>query len=269
MESHWKRGDHVILRDPLVTRSTRAYTAITGDETPNLPGWPYVVVADTNELVALWLPEGTRLWRWNIVEQRFREPRITRGDSLRLLFPGKPFHVDLFFESGSGPAPWVRYLLLGEPSSGYETGPSLIGKGEVWADRVDAGEPTPGKFYGWKVDIISPYRRTALGFDVTDDVLDVVVRPDGSFALKDADQMERFVALGIYSSAEAERVHGHAREVIDLVERRLPPFDDAWARWRPSPDLGIPWAPFGWHLLPLPDSEWGATHRHLNPGQYA
>jgi hypothetical protein len=268
MQGYWKRGDHVILRDPLETRATRVYTALTGDEAPNLPGWPYVVVEDTDERVALWLPEGTKLWRWDIEEQRFREPRVTQGDSLRLLYPGRQYQVALFFESGSGPAPWVQYLLLGAPPSGYEGRQSLIGTGHVFDSQVAEEEHPRGRFYGWKVDIIAPFRRTRLGFDVTDEVLDVVVRPDHSHALKDADQMEEFVRRGVYTRAEADRLHASAREVIDLVERGWPPFDDTWSSWRPTPDLGIPEAPAGWHLLPLPDSEWGAIHRRLNPGQY-
>ena len=268
MPQHWNHGDHVILRDPLEARGTRVYTAVTGDETPNLPGWPYIVIQDTEDLIALYLPEGTRLWRWNIAEQRFREPRLTLGDSLRLLFPGRPYHVDLFFESGSGPAPWVQYLFLGAPPSGYETRPSRIGKGELFTDRVRTDDVIPGNFYGWKADIVTPFRRTELGFDVSDEVIDVVVRPDRTYALKDADQMEEFVARGIYTQTDADRLEACAREVIDLVERRDPPFDDTWTAWHPSPGLGIPEAPEGWHLLPLPDSEWGAIHRRFNPQSY-
>jgi hypothetical protein len=265
---HWQRGDYVILRDPLATRATRVYTAISGDETPNLPGWPYVVVEDTDEFVALWLPEGTKLWRWDIAEQRMRQPRATIGDSLRLLYPGKPYHVDLFFESGSGPAPWVQYFFLGARPAGYEMGPSRVGRGEVFGDQQPAAEAVRGHFYGWKADIIAPFTRTQFGLDVTDEVLDVVVRPDRSYAIKDADQMAQFVSQGFYTQAEADRLNAAVRQVVDLIEHGAPPFDATWIGWRPQSDLGVPEAPDGWQFLALPDSEWGAIHRHFNPACY-
>lgn len=266
MHDGWQPGDNIILRDPLQTRSTRVYTAIRGDTIANLPGWPYSVVEDSDEIVALYLPQGTKLWRWDIVEQRMRQPRVTIGDSLRLLFPGKPYHVDLFFESGSGPAPWVRYFFLGEPSHGYDVELSRVGSGRLFDDKPSPAEPVTGHFYGWKVDIIAPFQGTELGFDVTDEVLDIVVRPDRSYAINDADQMEHFVARGIYTREEADLLHAHVREVIGLIEAAKPPFDDTWTSWQASPDLGLPEAPAGWQFLRLPDAEWGAIHHPVNAG---
>jgi hypothetical protein len=59
------------------------------------------------------MPEGAKLWRWNVEEGQFREPRTSQGDSIRLFFPGKPFEVSLFYETGSGPAPHVRFFFPG------------------------------------------------------------------------------------------------------------------------------------------------------------
>jgi len=36
---------------------------LTGDGVVNIPGWPYVVWSDTEDMVALYLPEGAKLWR--------------------------------------------------------------------------------------------------------------------------------------------------------------------------------------------------------------
>jgi hypothetical protein len=261
-ERPWQRGETVIVRDPLETRGTRTYEELTGDHEPNVPGWPYIVLEDTEEVVALYLPEGTKLWRWNILDQRLREPRPTTGDSVRLLFPGKAYAVDAFFETGAGPAPHVRYFFLGAHPPAYPA-PAIP------AAQNAAASTTPGHLYGWKVDLITPFRRTALGFDVSDEVLDIVVRPDRSYVWKDEDQMERLVELGIYAEPQVRELRAAGDEVVGLIQDARPPYDDEWTSWRPPPELAfIPEAPEGWQYLPIADSEWGALHRRMNPGSY-
>ena len=85
----WQPGDTVVVRYPPAERMARAYRELSRDPVVNIAGWPYIVLRDTDDVVALYLPEGTKLWRWDIEEQRLREPRVTQGDSVRLLFPGQ------------------------------------------------------------------------------------------------------------------------------------------------------------------------------------
>jgi hypothetical protein len=260
-QGRWQRGDVVVIRELLETRCTRAYEELTGDHTPNLPGWPHIVLADTEDRVALYCPEGTPVWRWNILEQRLREPYRTEGESVRLLFPGKPFTVTCLFETGTGPPPHVRYYFMG--GERMYSGARL----PDWGGRQYA--LAGGRFYGWKVDLISPASRNDFGFDVSDAVLDVVVRPDRFYKWKDMDEMARLIELGIYSQAEADELYEAGGEVVALIERGLSPFDDEWMSWRPSPDLAfVPEAVDGWQYLPVANSEWGALHRQMNPGSY-
>ena len=174
----------------------RCYQVIKGDPIVNVTGWPHVVLEDSDELVAVYMPEGTRLWRWNILEQRFREPRISQGDSVRLFFPGKAYEVSLFYETGSGPAPRVQQLF-----------PDVT-----------------GRFYGWKIDLTSPFARTEVGLDMIDETLDIMVSPDRTVTWKNEDRMSLFVELGIYSAAEAEQIRLVGHEVIHA---------------RPLPDDGL------------------------------
>jgi hypothetical protein len=131
----WRRGDTIVLRNAAEQRMVRCYQVITGDPVVHVVGWPHVVLEDSDDLVAVYMPEGTKLWRWNIEEQAFREPRVSQGDSVRLFFPGKPYEVSLFYETGSGPASPVRYFFPG----------------------VEA------RFYGWKIDVTSPFARHSSG----------------------------------------------------------------------------------------------------------
>jgi hypothetical protein len=43
----------------------RCYQVTTGDPVVNVAWWPHVVLRDSDELVAVYMPEGTKLWRWN------------------------------------------------------------------------------------------------------------------------------------------------------------------------------------------------------------
>jgi hypothetical protein len=193
------------VRYPLEERMVRAYQAVMGADPTNVAGWPHIVLEDSDNRVALYLPEGTKLWRWNVREGRFREPRITQGDSIRLFFPGKPYEVSLFYDTGSGPAPWVEFFFPGVCE----------------------------RFYGWKVDVTSPFARTEVGFDMIDETLDIMITPGRSSRWKDEDQMALFVELGIYTASEAEALHAIGDEVVEMVKRCEPPFDDEWQSWRP------------------------------------
>ncbi|MPZ47971.1 MAG: DUF402 domain-containing protein [Dehalococcoidia bacterium] len=220
----WQRGDTVVLRYPMEQRMMRCYQVIAGDPVVKIPGWPHVVLQDTDELVAVYMPEGAQLLGWGVAEDRLLTSRASQGDSVRLFFPGKQYEVSLFYETGSGPAPHVLGLFPG----------------------------VEGRFYGWKIDITSPFARTEAGFDMIDETLDIMVAPDRTFRWKDEDQMAIFVELGIYAAAEAEALRAVGWDVLKLVEAHAPPFDDFWPNWRSDPDLKLGPIPDGWQYVPVP-----------------
>ncbi len=223
-EKCWQPGDTVIVRYPPEERMALAYRLKTGEVIPNAMGWPHLVLRDTSDLVALYMPEGAQLRRWNVEGVRFRQPlRLSHGASVRLLFPGRRYEVTMFYDTGTGAAPWVESLFPG-------------GK---------------GPFYGWKVDMTSPFYRTEAGFDVIDEVLDIVVNPDRSFRWKDQDELAQLTALGIYTESDAEELHQIGLEVIELILAGKPPFDDEWVNWRPPTGWRLGVEPVGWQFLPV------------------
>jgi hypothetical protein len=220
---HWRRGDTVMVRYPIEERMVKAYQVARSDTVVHVVGWPHVVIEDTDERVALYMPEGTTLWRWNVEADEPRPPRITLGDSVRLFFPGKRFEVSLFYDAGSGPGMAARYYFPGVNE----------------------------RFLGWKVDITSLFSRTKLGLDMIDEVLDICVRPDRSYDWRDEDEMAHLVKLGVYTAAEAKELYAVGREVIAMVEAHQPPFNGEWQTWRPAPDLAVGEIPQGWQYLPV------------------
>jgi hypothetical protein len=104
------------------------------------------------------------------------------------------------------------------------------------------------RFEGWYVNLEQPWRRTAVGFDSRDDVLDVVVSDDlRTHHLKDADELAFTVQVGMFTPAEARSIHVAAdTAVADLAGRRWPFEETAWSQPLPPALLEPTTLPIGW-----------------------
>lgn len=225
MTDYWRRGDTVMFRFSHEERMVRAYQAARKDTVVNMLGWPHIVLEDNAERTVLYIPEGTPLTRCNISDDIARTTRHSHGDSVHIMFPGKCFEVTMFYDTGTGPAPWVDYYFPGVNE----------------------------RFYGWKVDLTLPFGRNAVGFDTIDAVLDICVRPNRTFDWRDEAEMEDCVRLGIYSTAEAEALFQVGYEVEEIIRQHASPFDEEWQAWWPDPDLVIGEPPPGWQYEPVPE----------------
>ena len=127
--------------------------------------------------------------------------------------------------------PTVRLHPVGRPYSVLRT----------WLDAEQ-------RFHGWYVNLEQPWQRTAVGFDSRDDVLDVSVADDLSRCrLKDVDELEFTVQVGMFTSAEARAIRAAADTAIADVNSRRWPFDEAaWTDALPSHLLVPPVLPAGW-----------------------
>jgi hypothetical protein len=181
---------------------------------------PHVVVQDTPELVALYQPEGSLIHRWRMEEQVFGPPAPVRMDFLRLMFPGKAYAILLVFDGGTGAPPW-------------------------YSSYFDGTE----RFRGWKVNLESPFRRTSLGFDTTDEFLDIIVRPDRTWYWKDEEHVVPWVERGAYTPEDIEQIRAAGRDAEQLIKAGSFPFDVSFVDWEPG-DLGMPLEVPGWHELP-------------------
>jgi hypothetical protein len=162
--------------------------------------WPFRVVRDDPELVALYIPTGATYMQWQtppggtreLVEARWRR------DVLRLMFPGEAYSIWLFWE--------------GEPRS----------------------------FTTYYVNFEEPFRRTPVGFDTNDHTLDIMVAPDFSWAWKDRDDFEGLITSGHFSSAFGEEVRRKAAQAVEVIEARAGVFAQGWEAWLPPPGWATP-----------------------------
>jgi len=102
------------------------------------------------------------------------------------------------------------------------------------------------EFVQWYVNIESPRRRTAFGFDAIDYELDIVVNPDFDWRLKDERELELLVGTGLFTRTEHAQIREFATAAARDIDQRAPPFNEPWPEWRPDPT---------WQAVRLPEDD--------------
>jgi hypothetical protein len=186
---------------------------------------PMRVVQDEPELVALWFPRGTR-WMAPIDDPR-REWNGDRGERLaECAVRGEWLHRELEWD--------VDTLSLMRPGAWHALWVSWLPSGEHW---------------GWYVNLQRPFRRSRLGFETMDLALDLIIDADGSWRWKDEDELETFVARGVFERDLPGRLRAEALGVVELAEHRAGPFGEPWPEWRPEAGWQLPELPSGWDRI--------------------
>jgi hypothetical protein len=90
-----------------------------------------------------------------------RVPRSVEGNAL-VRIPTAPWVLE--------PRPWHSFDVLCHWRPGDHDSVWLFWEADTWG------------FVGWYVNLQSPLVRTPLGFDATDDILDIEIEPDGTWA---------------------------------------------------------------------------------------
>jgi hypothetical protein len=189
---------------------------------------PMLVVRDEDDSVALWFPKGTRWKAPTTPPTRPREP--TRGERLaKCATLGDWAFVDAVWD--------VSTLWLMREGDWHA----------VWVSWLDGG-----RHWGWYVNLQKPFRRTARGFETMDLMLDLVVEVDRSWWWKDEDELEMFVARGVFDRPLADLLREEGLRVARRAERNEPPFSEPWPEWRPDPSWRIPELPPAWNERSAP-----------------
>jgi hypothetical protein len=171
-----------------------------------------VTVVEDGELVVLYTAPGTQFEAGEVLEGDPRMPTEWRFGTRTIKNP---------------------VLQLTRPGEAHS----------VWAVWQEAGD----ELAHWYVNLQEPLRRTPIGFDTRDNMLDIVVEPDlSAWRWKDEDDVAEAVRIGLLSKQEADAIRREGERVIGLIEAGTPPFDPGWASWRPDPAWPVPALPEGW-----------------------
>jgi protein associated with RNAse G/E len=105
-----------------------------------------------------------------------------------------------------------------------------------------------GSHWGYYINLQMPYRRTDIGIETMDLMLDVTIKPDLTWSWKDEDELADIVALGMYSDQLVKHIRAEAQRAIDDVEARRWPFDGTFATMVPPQPWPMPVLPPDWHI---------------------
>lgn len=146
---------------------------------------PAYVVQDTPELLALYWPAGT--------PTRSPVKRPTVEDELHN-------RIELV------PHDWTEHDIL-----------SLNIPGAAHSVELTWLKGTCELHY-WYVHLQEPLRRTSIGFDTMDQILDIVFTPDRtSWHWKDEDEFSQAEAIGLYPAEKAAGIRAEGERVIAMM----------------------------------------------------
>lgn len=214
---HWQPGETVVMR-----YHARDHGVIAG-------GYPTTCIEDSEDRLVLYLRHGTPYLGYPHLPVEGRAERVAeRGGT-----PPRPLRerVPLTWRNDT-----VRFFIPGRAF-------------QVWAGWNEGS----WDFAWWYVNLEAPFVRTEVGIDTRDHTLDIVASPDLEWRWKDEDEAVARVEHGIDTAEFAAAVRAEGERVVELIERRAPPFGENWPAWRPDPAWGVPELPEGWADIPPAD----------------
>ena len=171
--------------------------------------YPTIVVQDTAELIALYMPAG--------VLGKDTDHKPTPRE---LLSAEKINITDCQWERTD-----VLFLII--PSESFCT----YAMWETGTKNLDC----------WYVNLQEPIKRTHIGFDTMDNMLDVVISPDMSkWRWKDDDEFAEAQKVGFYSSEKAREIWTQGERAVKLITSERRSMYEKWATWQASPEWGLP-----------------------------
>lgn len=106
-----------------------------------------------------------------------------------------------------------------------------------------------GDFIRWYVNLQDPFRRTEIGFDTMDHLLDIIASDDlSSWEWKDQDHVDTVTDLGLITPEMAKSVRQNGEEVGRLIERGEAWWGQ-WREWTPPRDSSVAALPTLWDRI--------------------
>jgi protein associated with RNAse G/E len=197
----WNSGSSIIIRE---VWERRIWTVR-----------PVTVVADTSELIALYMMPGTIC----------KHPRAIDGSPVSHFLPDSWVLQDREWWGGGA-------LYLTYPGSWYVT----IG---FFRDNTTISE--------WYVNLQTPYQRTTLGFDYLDQELDIVINSNlTAWSWKDEEKFLDAQKRHRISTEQAVWVRQVGEDIVYQLESEKFTLPTDWINWKPQVSWTVPRLPRRW-----------------------
>jgi len=179
---------------------------------------PVTIVEDSAQLVSVYVRPGTE----------FAAPLCSRGEYLNVM-AGREWSLQLL--------PWYgHHLWTSVPGTPYS----------IWSLWSESN----WKHQGWKINPELPLKRTSIGFDTTDHVIDAIIQRDLSrWDWKDEDEFAKAIELGLISSDDAIRIRQVTVQVANDALSQQGDRLHALANWRPPSNWTNPILAGNWRVL--------------------
>ncbi|MGZ1490169.1 DUF402 domain-containing protein [Brevibacterium sediminis] len=217
VQKRWRYGDQILW-----TYTNPAHPGLYDQR-------PVTVIADDENHLAVWLESGTRMLHHVLADgsgiraadgpARFGAPRAQgrkrwQGPGIVAVFqPGADYSV-WFFENREGQT--------------------------TEAASSEASSSTSARRDSFYVNLEDPFTRFDRGILTSDHVLDIVVDSDGTYRLKDEDELEFAREAGMFSDEKVARIRAAADAAIDDIRAWAFPFDSDYPGFQPDPDWPMP-----------------------------
>lgn len=102
------------------------------------------------------------------------------------------------------------------------------------------------EFACWYINLQTAFVRTTIGYDTQDLELDIPVRPDGRWTVKDLDVLEDRITEGRFSPQLVRWIESLGEQLTAELDAGRRWWDDRWAEWQPDEGWGQPALPPEW-----------------------
>lgn len=104
----------------------------------------------------------------------------------------------------------------------------------------------------WYVNLQESIRRTSIGFDTKDNMLDIVISPDmNTWRWKDDDEFVEAQKVGFYSAEKAREIWAEGEKAIHLITNERRALYEQWEKWQANPTWELPTLSSDWQKVNL------------------
>jgi len=202
----WNSGDSVVIRGIFNGYVCHAQSVIVVKDTPQETALVLLPGAECVDLEGYLQGKQHSKRRWD--------------------FKDKPFEVEKYTWHTN------RLLLLIEPKNYYST---------IYFWQNDTNE-----FLCYYINFQIPFKRSDIGFDTLDLELDIIIRPDLSWKLKDTDDYQKGIEHGTILREWIHEIEISKKEVLEKLAHKQYPLDSSWLNWRHDKNWLAPKLPPDW-----------------------